>query len=67
MDLAEQFSWLSWWGERVLGSMAILMVLWCISCCWSNARANQRLSLSDWDERCREEKRGLLVSGRRIA
>lgn len=67
MDLAEQFPWLAWWGERVLGSMAILVVLWCASCCWSSARKNQRMSLSDWDERYREERRGLLVSSRRVA
>ena len=65
MDLFEQFPSLGWWAERALGSLAILVVLWCVSCCWSSLRVNQRLSLSDWDERAKEERRGLLVSSRR--
>tara|TARA_B110000902_G_scaffold149640_1_gene172284 strand:- start:2371 stop:2574 length:204 start_codon:yes stop_codon:yes gene_type:complete len=67
MDLAEQFPWLAWWGERVLGSLLILFVLFCGSRCWTSARENQRMALSDWDDRCREERRGLLMPSRRMA
>lgn len=67
MDFAEEFPSIAWWSERVIGSAAILVVVWTMSFCWSKARTNQRLSLSDWDERGREERRGLLVGSRRMA
>lgn len=63
--LGDWSNWLNWFGERVPGSLALLLVLWCIRCCWSSARANQRLSLADWEDgRNREERRGLLISQR---
>jgi len=66
MDVARSFPSLAWVGERAVGSACMVLVCWLVSCCWRSARVNQRLSLADWDDNCREERRGLLTTARRF-
>lgn len=56
----------AWVAERLVGSLVMLLALWALRTCWRSARANQKLSLSDFSEfsarnRAQPECRGLLL------
>lgn len=53
----------AWVAERMVWSFMMLLLLWAARACWRSARANQKLSLSDFSEynRSRPECKGLLL------
>lgn len=60
-DLLSSYTWTSWLFERSLGSLFMLLLLWCVGSCWRTARSNQKLALGDALDYVQAERRGLLL------
>lgn len=53
--------WSSWLLEKLGPSVVVLTALYFLRLCWRQARANQKLSLTDANDYNASERRGLLL------
>ena len=58
---ADEPPWSSWLLEKLGPTVLVLTALYFLRVCWRQARANQKLSLTDANDYNASERRGLLL------